>query len=50
MKKQTELVVSPSSTLFVQRVSGQITARDYVRALDRRASERRKDHTRHVKK
>ena len=40
----------PSPDLFLQRVSKKITPDQYVRALDARVSNRRKDEERHRRK
>jgi hypothetical protein len=41
---------SSSSDLFLQRVGKKITPDQYVRALDARVSDRRKDEERHRRK
>jgi hypothetical protein len=52
MKKPSSVAKtgSHSSDLFLQRVSKQITPDQYVRALDARVSDRRKDEERHRRK
>lgn len=51
--KKTRSTAKPgaaSSDLFLQRVSKKITPDQYVRALDARVLERRKDEERHRRK
>ena len=52
MKKNPKVVQAgqSSSDLFLQRVSKKITPDQYVRALDARVSDRRKDEERHRRK
>ncbi len=47
MKKQTKAAKAGSTHPFVQRVSGKISSKQYVRGLDQRVSDRRKETASH---
>lgn len=47
VKKQTKAAKAGSTHPFVQRVSGKISSKQYVRGLDQRVSDRRKETASH---
>jgi len=47
MKKQPKAANATTTNPLVQRVSGKITARQYVQRLDERVSDRRKETASH---